>query len=55
MLRPMTERWSPERVVSPELAARSTDARVVNDESTSHLSDHYPVVADFHWEAPAED
>lgn len=36
-------------MATPALAARSVAARVVNDSSMDLLSDHYPILADFHW------
>lgn len=34
-------------LASPDLARRCHSAKIVNDESTARLSDHYPVVAEF--------
>jgi exodeoxyribonuclease-3 len=34
-------------LASPDLAARCREAKVVRDDATAMLSDHYPVIADF--------
>ena len=36
-------------LATDELAAKCTSAKVVNEEATHLLSDHYPVVAEFDW------
>ncbi|MFC4872366.1 endonuclease/exonuclease/phosphatase family protein [Negadavirga shengliensis] len=37
-------------LVSPVLENRCIDAKVINSGEPEHLSDHYPVVAEFKWE-----